>query len=118
MFDSSESGAAQYYGLYKEYLLYASFQPGSGDAGTIATDGLSGHFGQAAVGGQPTFTTQAPSAAQEVANPAAWLDYLAQYQQYASELIAWMNAKSPDGIHPNSQFYNFQWSRWRRRQQC
>jgi filamentous hemagglutinin family protein len=97
---------AQYYGLYEEYVN--EFLGGAGAAPGVATvlgQGLNGGFNKPVIPGQPVFTTPAPTQADELAHPDAWLLYVAQYSQYAQALIAWGNIVV-NGVPNNRLTYN------------
>ncbi len=85
---------AQYYGLYQEYLNFVTSTgpdaTGSGSEVILSFGALSGNFNNAPVAGQPLFTESAPTAAQELASPNAYVLYLSDYETYITKLSAFI----------------------------
>ncbi|OMG71673.1 filamentous haemagglutinin family protein [Burkholderia ubonensis] len=84
---------AQYYGMYKEYAQYLTSQLSDGTWAYIYANML--HQNAPIAAGQPVLSLQAPTAAQEQADPTWYPRYLAQYQSYVKDMIKWQ-AAHPD----------------------
>ncbi|HEY1413870.1 MAG TPA: hypothetical protein VGF36_17120, partial [Rhodopila sp.] len=94
---------AQYYGQYKAYLDYVG-------AATQNPFGVSSRFIDFAylgtntpIAGQPTLTVPAPTAAQEAADPGAWLVYFNDYQQVFAALVSKLLKNQPSSYLPPLQ---------------
>ncbi|MGH8780555.1 filamentous haemagglutinin family protein [Paraburkholderia sp.] len=92
---------AQYYGLYQDYL--ADVLGGGNGASRNSTIHLAmvqavtfGASKNPVAPGQPTFSGTPPTAAEQLADPDAWLKYEAAYSSYAQAVLAWhgLNANS------------------------
>ncbi|MGY4208612.1 filamentous hemagglutinin family protein [Burkholderia sp. PvR073] len=88
---------AQYYGMYKEYAQYLTSQLSNGAWGFYFADPT--HQNAPIATGQPVVALQAPTAAQELADPTWYPRYLAQYQSYVKDLITWQAANP--GVTPH-----------------
>ncbi|MCA8094052.1 filamentous hemagglutinin family protein [Burkholderia anthina] len=81
---------AQYYGMYNEYAQYLTSKLSDGSWAFMYADIR--HQNAPTVAGQPELALQAPTAAQEAADPTWYPRYLAQYQSYVKDLIKWQAA--------------------------
>ncbi|MFL9866766.1 filamentous hemagglutinin family protein [Paraburkholderia fungorum] len=90
---------AQYYGLYKIYLDNVTIIAGTHDPaqqfwnGKILLGGTD-HSGLTPVSGQP-LAPSVPTAAQELADPTAYLRYLSQYNTYTTQMNLWGGQRDP-----------------------
>jgi filamentous hemagglutinin family protein len=95
--DSGE--IAQYYGIYNDYVNYISSEFKIA-FGAYSSKRLSTPI----VSGEPTFTTTAPTMAQQASDATAYLAYLGAYEQYVDALNTFFRANATKGYNTGDVF--------------